>query len=186
MDDHNDKTLTGPAGFTLLGELPDEVAAPRLPTTQQVAAAMAMLALVGPAMLGGMPVIPVTMDEQRRRQQVEITQESESTVGVHQDIAAAAAALALSQGRLAQATRDVSHITTHDVSEADVVAAAHRVMAGEASPHQSARFRSALTNVAIDSTDLYILRSDEERVERKERGVDLWEVDPDAWLAEFE
>ena len=186
MDDDPRQMLDEPAGFTLLGKLPDELTELRLPTTQQVGAALAMLTLVGPAMLGGMPVIPVTMDEQRRRHQVEILQESESTVGIHQDVSAAAAALALSQGRLAQATRDVSHITTHDVSEADVVAAAQRVMAGEASPAVTRRFTSALTSVALDSTDLYILESDERLMERNERGVDLWEIDPDAWLAEFE
>lgn len=155
-----------------------------LPSAQQVATALALLALVSPAALGGMPVLPVTIYDERRRQQEQIVQESSSTVGVYQDSQAAEAALALSQRRLASVTRDVEHLTTHDVSEQDVVRAARRVLAGEGSPHQGARFRSALGQVANDSVDLFILRDDEAYEQGLESDGDVGpepDDDPDAW-----
>lgn len=159
---------------------------PRLPSAQQVAAALTMLALVSPAALGGIPVLPVTIDEERRRHQDEIQQQSESSVGVYQDAQEAATALTLSQRRLAQVTREVEHSTAHNVSEADVVHAAHRVLSGTVSPHQSLRFRSALTRVATDSVDLFILESDEERMVEDVVLEDVQDDDDlDAWLAEF-
>ena len=50
--------------------------APQLPTAQQIAAGLAIIALVSPAMLGGIPVLPVTIQDERRRQQEEIQQTS--------------------------------------------------------------------------------------------------------------
>lgn len=159
---------------------------PRLPSAQQVAAALTMLALVSPAALGGIPVLPVTIDEERRRHQDEILQQSESSVGVYQDAQEAATALALSQRRLAQVTREVEHSTARNVTEADVVRAAHRVLSGAASPHQSARFRSALSRVATDSVDLFIITSDEEQMLETTTTDDVQDDDDlEAWLAEF-
>ena len=159
---------------------------PRLPSAQQVAAALAMLALVSPAALGGMPVLPVTIDEERRRHQDEIQQQSASSVGIYQDAREAETALTLSQRRLAQATREVEHSTSRNVTETDVVDAAHRVFAGEVSPHQSIRFRSALTSVATDSVDLFILSTDEERMRAAEtQGAAETPEDLEAWLEEF-
>ena len=56
--------------------------APQLPTAQQIAAGLAILALMGPAALGGIPVLPVTIQDERRRQQDEIQQTSEPRLGV--------------------------------------------------------------------------------------------------------
>ena len=159
-----------------------------LPTSQQVAAALAAMALVSPAALGGIPVLPVTLDEQRRRQQEQILAESDSSVGVHQSVQEAATALTLSQRRLASVTREVEGTHAHDVTEADVVHAAQRVLSGEATPHQSSAFRAALGRVAIDTADLYILLSDE--VDDEDYYEDPFNPDPEedleAWLAEFE
>ena len=155
-----------------------------LPGTMQVASALAMLALVRPAALGGMPVLPVTIYDDRRRQQEQIVQESSSTVGIYQDSQAAEVALTLSQRRLASATRDVERLTSHDVTEQDVVRAARRVLAGEGSARQGARFRSALGRVANDSVDLFILRDDEAYEQALDPDVDELpdlDDDPDAW-----
>lgn len=132
-----------------------------LPTAQQVAAAVAALTLAGPMAMGGMPVLPVTVEDEKRRQQEQIQQASESTVGVYQSSAEAEAGLARSQVRLAGATLEVEGGEPHDVSSQDVIAAANRVFAGDASPKAERRFRSAFTQVAWDTTDLYILRDRE-------------------------
>jgi hypothetical protein len=144
-----------------------------------------MLALVSPAALGGMPVLPVTIYDDRRRQQEQIVQESSSTVGIYQDSQAAEVALTLSQRRLASATRDVERLTSHDVTEQDVVRAARRVLAGEGSARQGARFRSALGRVANDSVDLFILDADERARARRDAASEP-EQDLEDWLAEFE
>ena len=164
---------------------------PWLPTAQQIASALAILALASPAMLGGMPVLPVTIEDERRRHMDEIQQISESTVGVHQDVSAAEASLALSQRRLAAATREVEQTHARVVSEADVVHAAKRVMAGEVSPHQQRNFRNALGRVANDSVDLYILLDDEaaqREAEAAEQQLGAYdeEMDDEAWLREWE
>ena len=132
-----------------------------LPTAQQVAAALALLSLVGPAALGGMPVIPVTIQDEQRRHQEEIQQTSESTVGVYQNSTEAETGLALSQQRLAAVTREVDDIHTHDVCEQDVYHAANRVFSGEVEVQLSGRFRSAFNRVVRDNVDLYILRDNE-------------------------
>ena len=158
-----------------------------LPTAQQVAMALTAIALASPAALGGMPVLPVTLDEVRRRQQEEILQESDSSVGVHQSVQEAATALSLSQRRLAAATREVEGMHVHDVTEADVVQAAKRVAAGEVSTHKRSAFKAALGRVVVDSVDLFILLSDEEDDVSlyNEEDIDP-EDDMEAWLAEFE
>lgn len=171
--------------LTLLDQEPVPDLSPRMPPAQQVASMLAILTLVGPGMLGGMPVLPVTLDDQRRRQQEQLQQQSESNVGVYQDAQEAAAALALSQRRLAQVTREVTHDPSRAVDEADVVRAARSVLAGEVSPRQSQRFRSALGRVANDSVDLFILDADERVRGRREDDAED-EQDLDAWLAEFE
>ncbi|MBR3235080.1 MAG: hypothetical protein IKG11_05640 [Atopobiaceae bacterium] len=175
----------------VLDELPpSDLAGPRLPTPAQVATALAMIALVSPAALGGIPVLPVTIEEDRRRHQDEIQQISESSVGVHQDVQAAATALVLSQGRLAQVTREVERLTKHDISETDVVHAAHQVLAGKTPTGQRIRFQSALSSVANDSVDLFILSADEQEDARRQREDelldDMGDEDLDAWLSEFE
>ena len=142
--------------------LPDDVEEIRLPKSSQVAAALAAAALVGPAALGGMPVLPVTVDDERRRQMDEIAQESTSTVGIHRESSEAEAALALSQRQLAAVTREVEGSTSRVVSEADVVHAADLVARGEVSARRQREFRSALRRVAANSTDLFMLWSDEQ------------------------
>jgi len=148
-----------------------------------------MMALLSPAALGGMPVLPVTIEEDRRRRQDEIQQISESSVGIHHDSQEAQASLTLSQRRLAAVTREVEHITAHDVTEQDVVHAAHLVATGEATFGQQLRFRSALGRVANDSVDLFILSTDEAKDERQREQEALYdedeEEDLDAWLSEF-
>lgn len=134
----------------------------QLPTAQQVSAFMAAMALVSPAALGGMPVLPVTVQDEERRRQEQIQQESESSVGTYQSSQDAEVGLALSQQRLALVTRAVEESYTHDVSEADVVHAAQRVFSGEVRGHLDVRFRSAFNRVVNDTVDLYILRDDEE------------------------
>lgn len=134
---------------------------PQLPTARQVAAVLAVLSLAGPMMMG-VPILPVTMEDERRRQQDEIQQVSESSVGVYQTSTEAETGLALSQRRLAQVTREVEQLTTHDVSERDVVRAANRVLAGQVEENLGGRFRSAFSHVAWDTVDLYILRDNEE------------------------
>ena len=144
--------------------------APR-PTSAQVAAALAAAALVSPAALGGMPVLPVTLDDERRRQQEEMAEESASSVGAYQDVQEAATALTLSQRRLAQVTREVEGTHARNVSEADVVHAAHKVAAGETSARQRREFRAALGRVAVDSVDLYILLDDDRRMREQEEAA---------------
>ena len=134
----------------------------QMPTAQQVAAAIAILSLAGPMALGGIPVLPVTIEDERRRHQDEIQQISESSVGVYQTSQEAEAGLSLSQQRLASVTREVEGITTHDVSEKDIVHAADRVFTGQVDPKLDGRFRSALNHVAWDTVDLFILRDGEE------------------------
>jgi hypothetical protein len=133
----------------------------QLPTAQQVAAGLTILALMGPAALGGIPVLPVTIQDERRRQQDEIQQTSESSVGIYHTSQEAAVGLAASQRRLALVTKEVNETHTHDVSEQDVVHAADRVFAAEVRPELSARFLSALNHVATDTADLCMLRDDE-------------------------
>jgi hypothetical protein len=124
--------------------------------------------LVSPAMLGGMPVLPVTDDDERRRQQEQLLQESESYVGVYQQAQEAEVALTLSQRRLAAETREVERSTERDVREEDVVRAARKVLAGQVGARRSARFLSRLGEVATDTADLYMLREDEARAERSD------------------
>ena len=133
----------------------------QLPTAQQVVAVLAILSLAGPMAMGGVPELPVTIEDERRRQQDEIQQISESDVGVHQSVAEAQTALAMSQRRLAQATREIEEIHTHDVSERDVVRAANRVFAGSVTPKLDGRFRAAFSSVARSSVDLFILQDNE-------------------------
>ena len=134
---------------------------PQLPTAQQVAAALAILSLAGPMALGGMPVIPVTAEDERRRQQEEIQQVSESNVGVRQSSDEAQTALTLSQRRLARVTRDIEEIHERVVREQDVIRAANRVFAGTVTPKLDGRFRTAFNQVAWDSVDLFILQDNE-------------------------
>ena len=140
---------------------------PQPPTAQQVAAALAILSLAGPMALGGMPVLPVTIEDERRRHQDEIQQASESSVGVYQTSAEAEVGLALSQQRLAGVTREIEDLHTHSVDEQDVVRAARRVFADDVPEHLGRRFRAAFTNVAWDTVDLFILRDNEEYEERQ-------------------
>lgn len=134
----------------------------QMPAAQQVAAALAVLSLAGPMALGGMPVIPVTIQDEQRRRQDEITQQSESNVGVYQTSSEAEVGLIVSQQRLARVTREVDDLHTHDVTEQDVVHAANRVLAGKVEPELSGRFRYAFGRVVNDTVDLYILRDNEE------------------------
>ena len=134
---------------------------PQAPTAQQVAAALAALSLVGPAALGGMPVIPVTIGDERRRKQDEIQQVVESSVGVYQTSTEAESALAASQWQLALATQHIENVDAYDVREQDVVRAANRVFSGDADEKSSKRFRSAFNRVAWDTVDLFILRDNE-------------------------
>ena len=134
---------------------------PQAPTAQQVAAALAALSLVGPAALGGMPVIPVTIADERRRKQDEIQQVVDSRVGVYQTSAEAESALATSQWQLALATQHIENVDAYDVREQDVVRAANRVFSGDADEKSSKRFRSAFNRVAWDTVDLFILRDNE-------------------------
>lgn len=110
----------------------------------------------------GAPILPVTIEDERRRQQDEIQQVSESSVGVYQTSEEAEAGLSLSQRRLAQVTREVEGLTSHDVSEQDVVRAANRVLANQVESKLDGRFRSALNRVTWDTVDLYILQDNEE------------------------
>ena len=177
-----------PTRFVLDDELPLPEPGPWLPTAQQIASALAIIALASPAMLGGMPVLPVTIEDERRRHMDEIQQVSESTVGVHQDAHAAGVSLALSQRRLAEATREVEHTHSHVVSEADVAHAAQLVAAGRVSPHQGQKFRNALGRVANDSVDLFILLDNEQAEQRfaeSESAEDLDDYDEEAWLDEW-
>lgn len=135
--------------------------APQLPTAQQIAAGLTILALVGPAALGGIPVLPVTIQDERRRQQDEIQQTSESSVGVYHTSNEAAVGLAASQKRLANVSNEVNGTHTHDVSEQDIVRAAHHVLDNQVRPELSARFLSALNHVATDTADLCMLLDDE-------------------------
>ena len=159
------------------------------PTSAQVAAALAAAALVSPAALGGMPVLPVTLDDERRRQQEEIAAESSSSVGAYQDVCEAATALTLSQRRLAAVTREVEGTHTRNVTEADVVDAAHKVAAGEVSPRKRQEFRAALGRVAVDSVDLFILLDDDRRERERAEALqtaaaddeDPWDWDDDPW-----
>lgn len=144
---------------SLLGHVPYK---PQLPTARQVAAVLAMLALASPMMMGGMPVLPVTIEDERRRQQDEILQISESSVGVYQTSSEAEVGLAVSQRRLAQVTREVEGIHTHDVAEQDVVNAANKVYTGQVEGELDQRFRTAFNQVAWDTVDLFILRDNEE------------------------
>lgn len=139
--------------------------APQLPTAQQIAAGLAIIALVSPAMLGGIPVLPVTIQDERRRQQEEIQQTSESSVGVYHSSAEAAVGLAASQKRLANVSNEVNKTHLHSVSEQDIVQAHERVMAAQVRPELSARFLSALNHVATDTADLCMLRDDEAHLE---------------------
>lgn len=155
------------------------------PTSAQVAAALAAAALVSPAALGGMPVLPVTLDDERRRQQEEIAAESASSVGAYQDVREAATALTLSQRRLAAVTREVEGTHTRNVTEADVVDAAHKVATGAVSLRQRQKFRAALGRVAVDSVDLFILLDDDRREREREEALlsaagddDPWDDDP--------
>ena len=134
----------------------------QLPTAQQVATALAILSLAGPMALGGIPVLPVTIEDEKRRHQDEIQQVSESSVGMYQTSQEAEAGLSLSQQRLASVTREIEGIHTHDVSEQDIVHAADRVFAGTVEPKLDGRFRSALNHVARDTVDMFILRDGEE------------------------
>ena len=145
----------------------------QLPTAQQVSAFLAALALVGPAALGGMPVLPVTVYDEQRRRQDQILQESESSVGTYQSSQDAEVGLTLSQKRLALVTKAVEGIYTHDVSEAEVVQAAERVFAGEVEGHLDIRFRSAFNRVVNDTVDLCILR-DDEQYEEQLSAQDAW------------
>lgn len=142
--------------------------APQLPTAQQIAAGLAILALMGPAALGGIPVLPVTIQDERRRQQDEIQQTSESSVGIYHTSDEAAVALAASQKRLASVSREVNKTHARYVSEQDIVHAADRVYADEVRPELSARFLSALNHVATDTADLCMLRDDETYYEAAE------------------
>lgn len=162
----------------------------QVPTATQVAAALAAAALVSPAALGGMPVLPVTLDDERRRNQEQIQQESESSVGEYRSVDEAAAALSLSQMRLAAVTREVEGTHAHNILESDVVSAAHKVAAKEVSPRQQRKFKAALGRVAVDSVDLFILLDDERRLQEEEEALDAspddwddddWDDDDDAW-----
>ena len=143
----------------LLGRVPYRI---EPPTAQQIMAALAILSLAGPMMMGGVPVLPVTIEDERRRQQDQIQQISESSVGVYQTSTEAEAGLALSQQRLAQVTREVEDLHTRAVEESDVYHAAKRVLTGGVEPKLEKRFRSAFNQVAWDTVDLYILRDNEE------------------------
>lgn len=144
---------------SLMGHIPYR---PQLPSAQQVVAVLAILSLAGPMMLGGMPILPVTIEDERRRQQDEIQQISESSVGVYQTSSEAEVGLSISQQRLAHVTREIEGIHTHDVSEQDVVHAANRVYTGQIEGELDGRFRSAFNRVAWDTVDLFILQDNEE------------------------
>lgn len=131
-------------------------------TALQVAATLAALSLAGPMALGGMPVIPTTVEDERRRAPILIAQQSESNVGVYQTSYQAEVGLALSQQRLASVTRDVDDIRERGIEERDVLHAAHRVLAGEVEPVLTRRFKSAFGHVVNDTVDLFILRDNEE------------------------
>ena len=140
----------------------------QLPTAQQVAAVLAILSLAGPMALGGIPVLPVTIEDENRRQQAEIAQVSESSVGVYQTSGEAESGLALSQRRLAHVAGQVEGIRDHEVAERDVIRAANRVLAGQVEEKLDGKFRSAFNRVAWDTVDLYILQ-DNEAYERQEQ-----------------
>lgn len=167
------------APLSRLDGVAEETEGLRRPTSSQIAAALAAAALVGPAALGGMPVLPLTVDDERRRQMEEISQESSSTVGIHRASNEAEAALALSQRRLAVVTREVEGSTARVVTESDVVHAADLVARGEVSARHQREFRAALGRVAVNSTDLFMLWSDEqaEGDEEPEQGSDAFDDD---------
>lgn len=157
----------------------------QLPTPEEIGAFLTALTLASPALLGGIPVLPVSYIEERRRQQETIVQESSSSVGTYQSAEEAHTGLVLSQQRLAVATREVEHTTQRMVTEADVVHAAHKVLAGEVSPGKGQRFRSALGHVANDSVDYYILRDDYRSMTKKAKEPVDYETDPEGWLESF-
>ncbi len=138
----------------------------QMPSAQQVATVLAVLSLAGPMALGGMPVLPATIEGEQRRQQDKIVQQSESSVGVYQTSAEAERGLIASRQRLAQATIEVDNIHTRDISEQDVVHAANRVFTGQVEPILSGRFKSAFNHVVTDTVDLFILQDSEERALR--------------------
>ncbi len=141
----------------------------QLPTAQQVAAVFAILSLAGPMMMGGIPILPITIYDEQRRQQEQIEQIVESDVGVYQTSDEAQVGLTVSQQRLARVTREVDNINTHDVTEQDVFHAAHRVLSGEVDHELSGRFKSAFSHVVTDTVDLFILQDNEEF----ERGLQM-------------
>ena len=143
----------------LLGRVPYRI---EPPTAQQVVAVLAILSLAGPMMMGGVPILPVTIEDERRRQQDQIQQVIESSVGVYQTSTEAEAGLALSQQRLAQVTREVEGLHARAVEESDVYHAAERVLTGGVEQKLGKRFRSAFKQVAWNTVDLYILRDNEE------------------------
>lgn len=134
---------------------------PHLPEARQVAAALAVIALVGPAGLGGIPVLPVTFEDEKRRQQDIAAEIVESTVSTYASSDEAAAALVVAQQRLAIATLEIENVQGEYILEEDVIRAANRVLSGEVTGASAGRFRSAFTRVARDSVDLYILRDNE-------------------------
>ncbi|MDO4796726.1 MAG: hypothetical protein Q4A01_01765 [Coriobacteriales bacterium] len=134
----------------------------QMPTAQQVAASLAVLTLVGPMGLGGVPVIPVTTWDDQRRRQDQITQQSESNVGTYQTSAQAEVGLALSQQRLASVAREVNVTQAQDVEAPDVIHAADCVFSDGVEPVLTRRFKSAFGHVVNDTVDLYILRDNEE------------------------
>lgn len=134
---------------------------PQLPTPQQVGMGLAVITLTGPMALGGTPVVPVTVDDERRRQQDQVQQVSESSVGIYQTSAEAEVGLALSQQRLAVATGEIEEVGAQDVTEQDVFHAAERVFSGEVQGKPGRKFRAAFTRTVWDNVDLYILRGSE-------------------------
>ena len=131
-----------------------------LPTARQVAAGT-MIALMGTMALSGMPVLPVTFEEERRRQQDEAAQVSESSVGVYQTSDEAKTALELSQLRLADVAGQVEQIHTGMITSDDVVHAATRVFRDQVEPELSGRFRTAFNHVVWDTVDVCILEDNE-------------------------
>ena len=148
MDDNQD---------SMLGRIPYSA---NLPTAQQVAAGV-MVTLMGTMALSGMPVLPVTMEDERRREQDTAVQVSESSVGVYQTSQEAEAGLALSQLRLAAVAGTVEEIHTGDITPDDVVNAANRVFRGQVTPELGSRFRTAFNHVVWDTVDVCILKDNE-------------------------
>lgn len=142
---------------SMLGRIPYSA---NLPTAQQVAAGV-MVTLMGTMALSGMPVLPVTMEDERRREQDTAVQVSESSVGVYQTSTEAEAGLALSQLRLASVAATVEQIHSGDITPDDVVSAANRVFRGQVAPELGGRFRTAFNHVVWDTVDVCILRDNE-------------------------